>query len=248
MVWLPVMAAAGALVTLIAIAGPIVAVLGTGRAAIVIALFAASVVSTFVTMYFNVALVFAATERIEGRTPTVGGCLALAWGRRATIVRWALLAAVVGTVVRALEQRLGIFGRLLGFAGAFAWAVATFLVLPVLAFEQVGPLEALRRSSSILKERFGTVARSGLRFGAMFIVWLLAALAVLLVGAALVPASPIVGVPVAAVGLFCVLAVSMYASAVGTYMRTILYRFATGQSVPDFGVDLAATFSSTPAR
>ena len=36
--------------------------------------------------------------------------------------------------------------------------------------------------------------------------------------------------------------VSIYASVVQVYLRTILYRFATGQSVPDLGVDLAAAF------
>ena len=242
MIWLPVLAAASAFVTFVAVAAPLVAALGTSRVALVVAVGAASILSTAATILFNVALVFAATDRIEGRTPTVGGSIAKAWARRTTIVKWAVLAAVVGTTVRALEQRLGIFGRLLGFAGAFAWVVATFLVIPVLAFEDLGPIEAVRRSSNLLKERFGTVARSGLRFGVMFLAWTLAAAAVLAVGLMLVPASPLVGVPVAAVGFFCVLAVSMYATAAGVYMRTILYRFATNQFVPDLGVDLAATF------
>jgi hypothetical protein len=48
--------------------------------------------------------------------------------------------------------------------------------------------------------------------------------------------------------MFCVLAVSMFASAAGIYMRTILYRFATGQSVPELGVNLSQTFSMVPAH
>jgi hypothetical protein len=245
MIWLPIMAAVASSVTLAAVGIPLVVAFGTSRLAIVIALGVASVAATSATVLFNVALVFAATDRIEGRTPTVGRALEQAWARRATILKWAVLSAVVGTVVRALEQRLGIFGRLLGFVGVFAWVVATFLVLPVLAFEDLGPIEALRRSSSILKGQFGTVARSGLRFGGLYLAWSLAAMAVLVVGIALLPASLIVGVPVVALGVFCVFAVSMFASAAGVYMRTILYRFATGQSVPELGVSLAQVF--TPA-
>jgi hypothetical protein len=38
--------------------------------------------------------------------------------------------------------------------------------------------------------------------------------------------------------------VSMYASAAGMYMRTILYRFAMNQPIPDLGVDVSGTFRS----
>ena len=47
----------------------------------------------------------------------------------------------------------------------------------------------------------------------------------------------VVGVPVAAIGFVLLIGVSMYASAAGMYMRTILYRFATDQPIPDLGVD-----------
>jgi hypothetical protein len=38
--------------------------------------------------------------------------------------------------------------------------------------------------------------------------------------------------------------VSMYASAAGMYMRTILYRYATDQPIPDLGVDPSGAFGS----
>lgn len=237
---LPLLGAVTALVTLAAVGLPIVAGLGTNRVGIAVGLLAAGVVSTSATLFFNVALVFAATDRIEGRTPTVGGSLAKAWGRRATILKWALLSVVVGTLVRAFERRLGVVGRLLGFAGAFAWAVATFLVLPVLAFEDLGPIEVLRRSSTLLKGRFGTVTRSGLRFGMLFGAWLLAAFAVVVTGALAMPASHVLGGGLVVVGVFGVFAVAMYASAASVYLRTILYRFSVGESVPELGVDLAS--------
>jgi hypothetical protein len=248
MIWLPVLASVTALLTLVAVGAPLLSVLGTSRLAVVAAFGIASIAATAATVLFNVALVFAATDRIEGRTPTVGGSLAKAWARRSTILKWAVLGAFVGTVVRGLESRLGVFGRLLGFVGAFAWTIATVLVLPVLAFEDLGPIEALRRSSTILKDQFGTVARSGLRFGGLYLAWSLAAAAVFVVGLTLIPASMLVGVPIAVVGMFCVLVVSMFASAAGVYMRTILYRFATGQSVPELGVNLSQTFSPASAR
>jgi len=243
MVWLPVMATCAALVAFAVVTGPLVLVLGHSGFALMVAFMCGSAVATAATVIFNVALCFAATDRIEGRTPTVSGALAQAWTRKSVIFQWAILSAVVGTAIRALEQRLGLAGRLIGLAGGLAWAVATFMVIPVLAFENVGPIEAVKRSSSILKARFGTVARGGLRFGALFVGLSIAALAVMVIGViACVAHLWLIGVPVAVLGFAGLLGVAMYASAAGMYMRTILYRFATDQPIPDLGVDVTGAF------
>jgi Family of unknown function (DUF6159) len=243
MIWLPIMATITAVIAFGIIAGPVALALGHNGIAIIVALACGSLVATAATVIFNVALVFAATDRIEGRTPTIGGSLAQAWGRRNVIFSWAILSAVVGTAIRLLEQRLGLVGRLIGFAGGLAWAVATFLVIPVLAFENVGPLEAVKRSSSILKARFGTVARGGLRFGLLFLGLTLAAALVLVIGVVCITQRAyVIGIPVAVVGFVLVIGVSMYAQAAGMYMRTILYRFATDQPIPNLGVDVSGAF------
>jgi len=243
MIWLPVMATVTSLVAFALVTGPLVLVLGHNGFAVLVAVACGSMVATAATVIFNVALCFAATDRIEGRTPTVAGALGHAWTRKGVIFEWAILSAVVGTTIRALEQRLGLVGRLIGLAGGLAWAVATFMVIPVLAFENVGPIDAVKRSSSILKARFGTVARGGLRFGLLFAGLSIAALAVVVVGIAACGARLwVVGVPVAVLGFAALLGVGMYASAAGMYMRTILYRFATDQPIPDLGVDVSGAF------
>lgn len=246
MIWLPVMAAGTALIAFALVTGPLVLVLGHKGLALTVAVLCGSVVATAATVIFNVALCFAATDRIEGRTPTVAGALAQAWTRKSVIFQWAVLSAVVGTAIRALEQRLGLVGRLIGFAGGLAWAVATFMVIPVLAFENVGPIEAVKRSSSILKSTFGTVARGGLRFGLLFVGLSIAAVAVMAIGIVACAARLwVIGVPVAVLGFAGLLGVAMYASAAGMYMRTILYRFATGQPIPDLGVDIKGAFRTS---
>ena len=243
MIWLPAMAAATAFVTFAVITVPVAVVADHSGIAVVIALAVATVVATSATLIFNVALCFAAADRIEGRDPTVAGALGQAWQRRATVFEWAIVSAVVGTVIRMLEERLGLIGRIIGVAGGLAWAVATFMVVPVLAFEDVGPIEALKRSSSILRQRFGTVARGGLRFGFLFLGLSLAAIAVMALGIVISVADlPLVGIPVAVLGFVALLGVGMYGSAASMYMRTILYRFATDKSIPDLGIDVSQAF------
>jgi hypothetical protein len=199
--------------------------------------------TTFVGVYFNVALVFAANEQIEGRTITVSRALSMAWSRRRVIFSWALLAAVVGVVIQVVESRLGVFGRLLGILGGLAWAVATFLVIPVLAFEDLGPVEALKQSSHLIKTTFGTIARGALRFGVLLLGWTLLAMAVIVVGTVVaVSGTPLLGIPVVVLGVIGLFVVFMYLAAAGMYMRTILYRYATHKPLPDLGLDLSRTF------
>jgi hypothetical protein len=200
--------------------------------------------ASFVGVFFNVALVFAANEQIEGRKITIRGALAMAWTRRRVVFTWALLSAVIGTIIQAVESRLGVFGRLLGLLGGLAWAVATFLVVPVLAFEDVGPIEALKQSAHLLRTTFGTIARGALRFGMLLVGWILAALVIVTAGVITVVAgNPQIGVPIAVLGVIGFFVVSMYLAAAGMYMRTILYRFATNKPLPDLGLDLSRTFS-----
>lgn len=243
MIWLPVMAAATALVAFAAITAPVTLVVGHSAPVVLIAFACATFVASAATVIFNVALCFAAADRIEGRTPTVRGALSQAWGRKRVILEWAVLATVVGTAIRALEQRFGLVGRIIGLGAGLAWAVATFLVVPVLAFEDVGPIQAVKRSSAIFKARFGTVARGGLRFGLRFLGLSLVALAVMALGAFVAfHGLYVVGIPVAVIGFASIVGIVMYAAAAGMYLRTILYRFANDLPIPDLGVDVASAF------
>ncbi len=77
----------------------------------------------------------------------------------------------------------------------------------------------------------------------LFLGLSLGALLVLAVGVVCIAKhADVIGVPIAIVGFVLVIGVSMYASAAGMYMRTILYRYATNQPIPDLGVDLSGAF------
>ena len=246
MIWLPVLSGVASAVAFLAISGvvawPLIRAYGPSPWAVLF-LFPGIMASSFVGVYFNVALVFAANEQIEGRKITVRHALGMSWSRRRVVFSWALLAAVVGTAIQAVESRLGVFGRLLGILGGLAWAVATFLVVPVLAFEDVGPIEALKRSSHLIRTTFGTIARGALRFGVLFLGWILLAVAVIVAGVVVALSSTLVlGVTIAVLGVIGFFVIAMYLAAAGMYMRTILYRYATHKPLPDLGLDLSRTF------
>ncbi|MEM8930472.1 MAG: DUF6159 family protein [Acidobacteriota bacterium] len=125
-------------------------------------------VATFIMVFFNSALVGAALIRLEGGDPTVGDGLRIARQHLGAIFRWSLLAATVGMLLKAARERAGWLGSLvLGIIG-LAWNLATFLVVPVLVTHNLGPVEALKKSASLLKKTWGEQIAGNLGLGAFF--------------------------------------------------------------------------------
>ncbi len=215
----------------------------------VLAAFAASVVA----VYFQAALVIAANQRADGGDPTVRSALGEAWQHKGRILRWAVVTTTVGVAIRALEQRLGILGAILGFLGGVAWAIASFLVVPVLIAENLGPIEALKRSAELIRQTWGSSLRTGLRFGLIQLLLFLPAVLALVIGIFAVASGSGVGIGIGVVlilaGVIALLGLSMVFSAIATYARAMIYRYATGRPIP--GIDprlMAGAFAPRRAR
>lgn len=119
-------------------------------------IFVLSFAAYFVAFFFNTALVGAALERLGGGDPTLKSALALACQRAGPIFGYAFISATVGLVMALVVERVGgIIGRLLGVGIGFAWTVVTFLVVPILAAEGVGPITAIGESSALLRKTWG---------------------------------------------------------------------------------------------
>ena len=203
----------------------------------IFASFGASVVG----IYFQAALVIGANQRADGGDPTLRSCLDAAWAVRGRIIKWALLTTTVGAIIRAVERRFGAVGNILGFLSGLAWAIATFLVVPIVVAENIGPVEAAKRSGQLIKQTWGTSLRTTLRFGLIQAVVTIPAMIVLVIGVSLLiggnTANRTVGAVLALAGGATLLAVTVVASAISGYARALIYRYAVGQPVP--GVDAA---------
>src|SRR6201991_4880636 len=108
-----------------------------------------------VVIFFNVALASAAMIRLDGGDPTLRDGLRTAMSKLPNIIGYALIAATVGMILRALQERFGFIGRIVVGMIGFGWTVATFLVVPVLAAQDVGPVDAIKRSASLLRNTCG---------------------------------------------------------------------------------------------
>ena len=202
-----------------------------------IALFAYYLAIYFITYYFMTGLAGAALMRFDGEDPTLGDGLRIASSRIKVIFGFALIAATIGVLLAILRgnQNRGI-GSGLAMLGGFAWNVASFLVLPMIAAKQVGPIEAVKESAALLRKTWGEqligTAGLGLVFG------LLAVMVVLGTGGAAVLVVRVLDQPtlMIAVGVlgFCLFALLMILSSTLTAIyRAALYRYAAVGAVSE---------------
>jgi hypothetical protein len=135
----------------------------------------------------------------------------------------------VGMIARVLAQRGGVVGQILSSIVGLAWSVASFLVVPILVTEDVGPMEAVQRSTQLLKKTWGEQIVGGFSIGTIFG---LLTLAVILAGIALgVFASSIhstsLVIAVIVITVIVIVALSLVSSALNGIFQAALYRYAT---------------------
>jgi len=182
-------------------------------------------------VFFNAALGFAAACHMRGEPVTIREALHAAGERAHVLLPWAVLSATVSIVIRAIEERSGVLGRIVGSLVGLAWSLVTFLVLPVLVIEQIGPIQAVKRSAELFKRTWGEnmIANAGIGLVAM-VASLVGVLPCLLLIAA--------GGPVAVVGIVLAVAwvilVQLVAATLTGILQTALYRFATDGTAPGF--------------
>lgn len=207
-------------------------------------------VTTFFVVYFNVALAGATRLSMDGRDTTVADGLAVARERRGLIVKWALVQFAVGLLVQVTQYVAGdsIAGRLVamvsGLVGA-AWSVSTFFVIPLLALEGLGPAGAMKRSVSLVRERWGEGLVGSAAIGlAVFLVAALPLAGLLNLALAAIDIDPTVGAGFLVLAIVAFIATCAMGSALGVIFRVELYRYSTqGQVTGGFAQeDMIAAF------
>lgn len=184
----------------------------------------------FAQTYFLAALVGAANEIFDGRPTSVRNGTKIASSRAGRLLPWAMVTATVSWILRSLEQRAGFVGDLiLGIIGG-AWSVLTFLTVPIIVFEDVGPITALKRSGTVVKATWGENVIAQIGFGLLMLpVVIVAGLIIALGVMTKVAAVAIVAV---VVGVLTLIVASVVLAALNGVFRTALYRYAVTGETP----------------
>ncbi|MGZ5061777.1 MAG: DUF6159 family protein [Usitatibacter sp.] len=191
----------------------------------------------FVIFFFNAALVGAAMMRLDGGDPTLADGLRIATSKIGAIAGYALIAATVGVVLRAIQERVGFIGRIIVGLLGVGWAIATYLVVPVLVARDVGPVDAVKESAALLKKTWGenVIGQVGLSaaFGFIFLGVIVCAIALVL--AAFASQSIFLIVAAFVVTIIAIGTTGLVQSALTGIYAAALYRYATtGESTQGF--------------
>jgi hypothetical protein len=199
------------------------------------------VVQYFVIFFCNTALVGAALIRLRGGDPTVADGFRIATARFGAILGYALIAATVGMILRTIAERAGFIGKIVVGLIGFAWNVATYLVVPVLAVENVGPIEAVKRSASYLRKTWGEQIIGNLGMGSVFgllTFGTIVAGGLLFFGAATTGSAALM-ITVGVLLVVALVALALVSSALSGVYAAAVYRYAAeGETGKYFSADM----------
>lgn len=198
-------------------------------------LFAFYFVNYFVIVFFNSALIACAIIRFKGGDPTVADGFRAAMNRLPQIVGWALVSASVGVILRIIESRSERAGQFAaGLLGA-AWSIATYFVVPVLVVEQVGPIDAAKRSLAVLRRTWGEALAANFGIGFFVFVASLVGIIPIIAGAMAIGAGHVViGGMLLGLGVVLLLIIALISSALDSILLAALYLYAAEGSVPQY--------------
>jgi hypothetical protein len=192
-------------------------------------LFAFYVINYFIVIFFNIGLIHCTHLYFKGEQVSVRKGLQFSLSIIGRIFTWALFAGTVGFILKIIQQRSGIVGKIITGLIGVVWSIATFFVLPVIAYENVGPIDAVKRSSQLMKEKWGESLTSRFSFG------LFQMLAILLLGVPLFFLGsiihPVVGIALAILAVFLTITVM---SAAQTIFVSAVYHNVTDEPVVYF--------------
>ena len=109
------------------------------------------------------------------------------------------------------------------------WSVATFFVVPVIAYENIGPVDAFKRSALLMKEKWGEKLGASFSFGLIQIAGvILIAIPVFLLAYFI---DPVAGIVLGAIGLLLLFAI---VSASRSIFISAIYHNIQGDPVEHF--------------
>ncbi len=180
----------------------------------------------FIATFFNVCVVYSIKRKFEGKQATMGEAIKFAFSKIHLIFMWSLLAAIVGLILRILdnmaERIKSDIGRILAkilisILGGI-WSMITIFVVPGMVYHDLGPIDAIKKSVGTLKKTWG---ESLVRIYGLGIVEFLLILAGALVGILL-------WFTFAWMGTIAMIAVL---SLVGLYLLGVIILFSVANSV-----------------
>jgi hypothetical protein len=191
--------------------------------------------SMFIATFANVAFYHQIMQALSGQPVSIRAGVKFAGTRLPSILVWSLFAGLVGLIIQALEERLGLIGRwVMKFVGV-VWSVASVFAIPVIIRDgSTNPIEMLRNSAATFRKTWGEslIGYAGITVGS----WIVILGSLFFLGLAVMVSTmlhiPILILPAALVWLAAMCAYGYIIGVASHIYRCALYVYASEGVVP----------------
>jgi len=205
----------------------------------------------FAFVIAGAALVASIDEELAGRESSLGYGFTKAFGRLGPLFTWSIIRAIVSSILGAIRSEGGggvgaLITNLVASAGAAAWSIITFFVTPCIMLGGESAVPAIKKSSHIVKEKWGTQVAGGVRIGLGVALIIIPGVLILVGGFMLANISGPAALAVIGLGALIILFGILISSALKAIFSVALYRFANDESElgPFTGQELSAVLTS----
>ena len=198
-------------------------------------LFLAYVGETFIASFFTAGLMYATRQAFHDETPTVRAGLAAAWRCKWPLLAWAVVAALVGVLIRAIEESSDVGGTVVAVLFGVAWGVLTYFVVPVVVFENTSLTGMFSRSGQVVRDVWGESLGAEAGVGIVTVLLALVAVGISLGAFVLIPTGTTAGlVTFLVVAGVLVLGAVLVGETLGGIAKTAVYVYATEDETPAY--------------
>lgn len=186
----------------------------------------------YISIYFAIGLAHSADRRMAGEQVSFREGMAVAGSRASEAAGWAFVSVFVMTVIRAIQERFGVFGAIFGGLAAAAWGILTFLAIPVIAIEGTGPIKTIKRCAHLVQSRWGEQITGVVTIGAAVALFGILPGALLIAGGvALWATSGAGGAALIGLGLVILVIAALIQQVLSTIFGVVLYRYVAESKV-----------------
>ena len=196
-------------------------------------LFLFYLVNYFIVVFFNMSLIHCTRLYFRGEEVSINAGLRFSLSRIGTIFSWSVFAAIVGAILRIIQEESGFIGKIITGIIGIVWNIATFFVIPVIAYEDLGPIAAFKRSSQLMKQKWGESIGATFSFGLIqFLAMIVLVIPLFFIGNMI---HPIGGIALAIMGVFIIATIF---SAAQTIFVSAVYHNINDEPVKHFNQQL----------
>jgi hypothetical protein len=193
-------------------------------------------ISMFLATFCNVAFYHEIRAALKGDAVSLNRGFRFALSKLGAVLMWTLFAGLIGFIIRVIEQRVALVGKIIAAILGLGWSIAAVFVIPVLVTEEgnPNPFGVLKKSATTLKQTWGEALIGYAGLGIVNAVVGLGLLLFLMSSVAMAAAlqNIWIGVIAGVNWLVAMIIWSYLASIAGHVYRGALYIYATEGVVP----------------